>query len=155
MSTYRPHIVLYSHDTFGLGHPRINLAISPQLAHDSPQLSQLLVTGSPQAHHYRFPSELDYIKLPAIQKRAGGDYGARTLDVNFASMVRWRANMILQAVREFKPDILLVDKAPAGMRGHYEHLFAPCPNPGGYRRVTFHDRTEVCFARSRWDGSRA
>ncbi len=112
-----PHLLLYSHDTFGLGHLRRNLAIAHRLAEDYPQISQLLVTGSGQAHQYPLPARLDYIKLPAIQKHANGDYRARTLDLDFPAIMRWRANMIRQAAREFKPDLLLVDKAPAGMSG--------------------------------------
>lgn len=117
MNIFTPRLILYSHDTFGLGHLRRNLAISHQLAHDYPQISQLLVTGSSQVHHYPLPAELDYIKLPAIHKGSNGDYQARTLNVSLAGIVHWRANMILQAAREFEPDILLVDKAPAGMCG--------------------------------------
>ncbi len=117
MTISTPHLVLYSHDTFGLGHLRRNLTISHRLAHDYPWISQLLITGSAQTHHYPLPAQLDYIKLPSIRKKPNGDYGARTLDLDFPGIMRWRSNMILHAVREFEPDLVLVDKAPAGMRG--------------------------------------
>ncbi len=117
MGSYKPHLVLYSHDTFGLGHLRRNLAISHQFAVDYPQISQLLITGSTQVHHYKLPASLDYVKLPSIEKTGNSDYRSRTLDLDSTEIIRWRANMILQAVHEFQPDILLVDKAPAGMAG--------------------------------------
>jgi predicted glycosyltransferase len=113
----RPHIVLYSHDTLGLGHLRRNLAISRRLGQDHPQFSQLLLTGSPHVHRYPLPEQLDYIKFPAVEKQRTGEYLARTLDIDSEQIIRWRARTALEAVREFEPDILLVDKAPAGLKG--------------------------------------
>ncbi len=117
MGTYKPHLVLLSHDTFGLGHLRRNLAISHRLKLDYPQMSQLMITGSSQVLHYQLPAALDYIKLPAIEKEANSDYRSRILDLDFPQIVHRRANMILQSAHKSQPDIMLVDKAPAGMAG--------------------------------------
>jgi predicted glycosyltransferase len=110
-------IVHYSHDTYGLGHIRRTLAIARQLSEDGPDVSQLLITGSMQAHMYQLPERLDYIKLPSINKRSSGEYCARVLALPFETALAMRENVIFEATRNFEPDLVLVDKAPAGMKG--------------------------------------
>ncbi len=106
--------MLYSHDTYGLGHLRRTLAIAHQLARDLPNASQLLLTGSMVAGAFSLPPHLDLIKLPALSKHNNGRYKARALPLSLAQTVAWREQMILQAATAFSPDLLLVDKAPAG-----------------------------------------
>ncbi len=68
----KPKILLYSHDTYGLGHLRRSLSIAGQIAHDLPQASQLLLTGSMVAGAFSLPPRLDLIKLPTLSKRSSG-----------------------------------------------------------------------------------
>jgi predicted glycosyltransferase len=110
-------IFLYSHDTYGLGHIRRTLTIAQQLAQDLPRISQLLVTGSMQSHSFDLPARLDYIKLPAVNKRSSGAYCSHVLSVPFDTTMALREDIIFNAVQHFKPDVMLVDKAPAGMKG--------------------------------------
>ena len=117
MSVCQPRIMFYSHDTFGLGHLRRTLAIAGQLARDLPRASQLIITGSMVAGGFRLPPHLDLIKLPALSKRGDGRYKARTLPLSLSRTVAWREQMILEAARAFQPDLLLVDKTPAGVLG--------------------------------------
>jgi predicted glycosyltransferase len=110
-------ILLYSHDTFGLGHLRRSLAIAGQIARDLPQAHQLLITGSMVAGAFDLPPRLDLIKLPALSKRTSGQYKARVLPLTLNQTINWREQMILQAVINFKPDLVLVDKVAAGVQG--------------------------------------
>ncbi|MBI4674866.1 MAG: hypothetical protein HY741_24765 [Chloroflexi bacterium] len=112
-----PRILLYSHDTFGLGHLRRTLAIAHQLARVLPEASQLLVTGSMVAGAFALPPKLDLIKLPALSKHSDGRYKARALRLSLSQIIAWRKQMILQAVQLFAPDLVLVDKTPAGVEG--------------------------------------
>lgn len=127
-----PKILLYSHDTFGLGHLRRSLAIAGQLALDLPQAHQLLVTGSMVAGAFDLPPRLDLIKLPALSKRSSGRYKARALPLTLNQTIAWREQMILQAVVAFKPDLVLVDKVAAGVQGELRpalhHLKACAPH---------------------------
>ena len=75
----KPRILLYSHDTFGLGHLRRSLSIAHQIAQDIPEARQLLLTGSMVAGAFALPQHLDLIKLPALSKRSSGKYKARVL----------------------------------------------------------------------------
>ncbi len=113
----KPKILLYSHDTYGLGHLRRSLAIAHRLAHDIPNLYQLLVTGSMVAGAFALPPRLDMVKLPALTKRSSGKYKARALPLSLKQVIAWREHLILQAVQHFKPDIVLVDKVADGVCG--------------------------------------
>ncbi|GAB4283246.1 MAG: glycosyltransferase [Candidatus Promineifilaceae bacterium] len=113
----KPRILLYSHDTYGLGHLRRSLSIAEQIASDIPNVHQLLLTGSMVAGAFALPPRLDMIKLPAISKRSTGQYKTRTLPLTLKQTLAWREQIILQAAVNFKPDLLLVDKVAAGVHG--------------------------------------
>jgi predicted glycosyltransferase len=117
MAFHKPRILLYSHDTYGLGHLRRSLAIAHQFAADIKGVSQLLVTGSMVAGAFALPPGLDMVKLPALTKRSNGDYTPRALPMGLRDVITWRQQMILQAAVHFRPDMLLVDKSPAGVQG--------------------------------------
>ena len=58
-------ILLYSHDTAGLGNISRTLLLAKTLHHDYPNAAILIVTGSPVIHAFRIPDGVDYIKLPS------------------------------------------------------------------------------------------
>lgn len=127
----KPRIMLYSHDTFGLGHLRRSLSIAHAIAQAIPKSHQLLVTGSMVAGAFALPPRLDMIKLPALSKRSSGQYKARTLPLTLKQTLTWREQLLLQAAQNFKPDLLLVDKVAAGTQGEllptlrYLRAFSP------------------------------
>jgi predicted glycosyltransferase len=110
-------IMLYSHDSYGLGHIRRSLEIAKHLSDSIPQASLIMLTGSMQAHAYSLPERMEYIKLPALTKDAAGRYCSRLLPHAIDITVKLREKIILESIRNLKPDLLLVDKAPAGIRG--------------------------------------
>ena len=113
----KPRVLLYSHDTFGLGHLRRTLSVAEQLHRDLPGVHQLILTGSMVAGAFGLPPRLDLIKLPALSKRSTGEYKARALPLSLRQTLAWREQMILQAVRTFEPHLVLVDKVAAGVHG--------------------------------------
>jgi len=108
--------MLYSHDTFGLGHLNRNLKIARALKNRFPAISILLVTGSPQAQRFKLPEGVDYVKLPAVHKVGEEGYAPRYLDIPFKQVLAVRTNILLQTVKEYRPHILLVDHSPLGMK---------------------------------------
>jgi predicted glycosyltransferase len=114
MTSPRPRIMLYSHDTYGLGHLRRSLSIAARLSRDIPDVSQLLMTGSIVPGAFGLPDGVDMLKLPALTKRSSGRYAARILPLDLSEIISWRSQMIEQAARAFRPDLLLVDKSAAG-----------------------------------------
>jgi predicted glycosyltransferase len=117
LATGAPRLLLYAHDTYGLGHLRRSLAIAGRLAQAVPNLTTLLVTGSPVAQQFTLPPRVDSVKLPAVVKIGDDHYRARDLDLSLEQMVRLRAALISEVATHFAPDVMLVDHAPAGMKG--------------------------------------
>lgn len=112
--------MVYSHDTFGLGNIRRMLAICKYLLDSIPKLSILVVSGSPMLHSFRLPQGLDYIKLPCLNRGESGELSVKYLGTETDETVKLRADLILAAATNFKPDLLLVDKKPNGIEGELE-----------------------------------
>jgi predicted glycosyltransferase len=111
-------LVIYSHDTFGLGNIRRSLVICKYLSHSIAGLSTLIVTGSPMLHRFRIPDGVDYIKLPCLKRNETGDLAVsyvKSLEVR--DIVAVRRDTLFSVMRSFAPDLLLVDKKPAGLAG--------------------------------------
>ncbi|MHB2006468.1 MAG: glycosyltransferase family protein [Acidobacteriaceae bacterium] len=113
-------LLVYSHDTFGLGNIKRMLAICTHLHASIPDLSILIVSGSPMLHSFRVSPGIDYIKLPCLKRSDSGDLGVRFLELEVEEIVRLRRELILATVVSFKPDIVLVDKKPEGLAGEME-----------------------------------
>ena len=66
-------------------------------------------------HAFRLSPRIDYIKLPCLRRNEDGGYDVRSLGLSFDETIGLRSNIILNAVLDFKPDLILVDKKPAGV----------------------------------------
>ena len=108
-------VLIYSHDTFGLGNIRRMLEVARHLVQSSSEVSVLVITGSPMLHAFRIPARIDYVKLPCLSRNTEGRYGARFLDLSLDATVRLRANLIRSTITDFAPDLILVDKKPFGV----------------------------------------
>ena len=108
-------LLVYSHDTFGLGNIRRMLCICEYLLTAIPDLSILLVSGSPMVHSFRLPRHLDYIKLPCLKRTEAGDYAVRAMGTSLDETVKLRSELLQITVANFRPQLLLVDKKPYGV----------------------------------------
>jgi predicted glycosyltransferase len=108
--------LLYSHDTFGLGHLRRSRTIATALVEADPDCSALIVTGSPIAGRFDFPERVDHARLPGVIKLADGSYTSSSLRMDIDKMVSLRGAIIATVEREFQPDLLIIDKEPWGFR---------------------------------------
>ena len=88
-------LMVYSHDTFGLGNIRRMLAICTHLLDTIPNLSILLVSGSPMLQSFRLPQGLDYIKLPCVNRGESGQLSAKYLSTDVNEILQLRADLIL------------------------------------------------------------
>ncbi len=113
-------LIVYSHDGFGLGNIRRMLAICTHLLHSIPDLSILMLSGSPMLHSFRLPKGLDYIKLPCLNRGISGELSAKYLGTEVEETVLLRSQLILSAIASFRPDVFLVDKKPYGMRNELQ-----------------------------------
>ncbi|MFW8594240.1 glycosyltransferase family protein [Cribrihabitans neustonicus] len=112
-----PRILLYSHDTFGLGHLRRSRALAGAITAANPHASALILTGSPVAGRFSFPNRVDHVRLPGVIKRADGSYASRTMGMSIEETTELRAALIRSTVEQFSPDMLIADKEPTGFRG--------------------------------------
>jgi predicted glycosyltransferase len=110
-------LLVYSHDTFGLGNIRRMLAICEYLLETLPNLSILLVSGSAQLTCFRLPQGLDTLKLPCMRRDLAGELSPKSLGTSAEDLVRIRTDLIRSVVMNFQPDVLLVDKKPSGISG--------------------------------------
>lgn len=113
-------IVLYSHDSQGLGHVRRNLALAHHLSLALPRLvgrpvSGLLATGLPQASRFPLPDGFDWLALPGITKGERG-YRPRHLDASMESLIDLRSHLLATALLRFRPHLVVVDRHPLGVR---------------------------------------
>ncbi|WP_234221700.1 glycosyltransferase family protein [Ruegeria pomeroyi] len=110
-------VMLYSHDTFGLGHLRRSRALAAAITQADPSASALILTGSPVAGRFTFPRRVDHVRLPGVTKRADGSYASQTMGMGIDEVTDLRSGLIRGAAERYDPDILIVDKEPTGFRG--------------------------------------
>jgi predicted glycosyltransferase len=113
-------ILIYSHDGFGLGNIRRMLRIATHVAGALSDVSVLVISGSPMVQGFRIAPQIDYIKLPSVTRTAREGYATRSLGLETEATFELRANIILAAVADFRPDVILVDKKPLGMHDELE-----------------------------------
>jgi predicted glycosyltransferase len=112
-----PKILLYSHDTFGLGNIRRTLLLAEELSGQYPGAAILMVTGSQMVHSFRIPDGVDYIKLPCLDRIDAERYEPRFLRSWSEEVKRTRSAILEKSVLGFEPDLMIVDKRPAGVDG--------------------------------------
>lgn len=110
-----PRVLMYSHDTIGLGHMRRNSAIAARIVENDPTASVLMLVGSPSGMIFDLPPGVDYIKLPSLSKVARDVWRPQSLRISSDDTRSMRASIIEQAADSFDPDVILVDHEPGGV----------------------------------------
>ena len=110
-------VVLYSHDTFGLGHLRRSRALASALTQSGTVGSAIILTGSPVAGRFTFPPAVDHVRLPGVKKLADGSYVSQNAGMDLEATTSLREGLINSTIAQYDPDLLIVDKEPTGFRG--------------------------------------
>ncbi|CAA6809264.1 MAG: Mlr3248 protein [uncultured Thiotrichaceae bacterium] len=110
-------LMIYSHDSFGLGHLRRCRAIAHALVDAYKGLSVLILTGSPIIGQFDFKARVDFVRIPGIIKLHNGSYTSLALHIDLEDTLALRESIIHHTARVFAPDIFLVDKEPTGLQG--------------------------------------
>jgi predicted glycosyltransferase len=109
-------VLLYSHDTYGLGHFRRNSAIAHALRRQDRDARIVMLTGSAFAGGWRLPAGVELVRMPGVVKVGADEY--RPVTAKSMSAVRdERAHIIGSTLLRVRPDVFLVDHAPLGMKG--------------------------------------
>ncbi len=111
-STY--NILMYSHDTYGLGHIRRTMAIANHLRDKNTNV--LILTGSPIVGRFPFPQQVDFVRIPGMIKKTNDEYQSLSIRIEQEHALSIRTNIILATAQTFKPDLFIVDKEPHGLK---------------------------------------
>jgi predicted glycosyltransferase len=111
-STY--NILMYSHDTYGLGHIRRTMAIASHLL--GPRINILILTGSPIAGRFSFPDRIDFVRIPGMIKKTNDEYLPLSIKINAQHALNIRKNIITATAKTFQPHLFIVDKEPLGLK---------------------------------------
>ncbi|EFL88061.1 glycosyltransferase family protein [Ahrensia sp. R2A130] len=113
-------ILMYSHDTFGLGHLRRSRAIAHALVDRFKGLNILILSGSQIAGAFDFKARVDFVKVPSVIKLYSGEYTSVSDHIDIADTLAMRESLIRKTAKLFDPDIFIVDKEPMGLKGEIE-----------------------------------
>jgi len=113
-------ILMYSHDTFGLGHLRRCRTIAHSLVEDFRGLQVLIISGATIAGAFDYRARVDFVKIPSVIKRRNGEYQSMERHIDINDTLKMRASIIRSTAEMFQPDIFIVDKEPMGLRGEVE-----------------------------------
>jgi predicted glycosyltransferase len=113
-------VLIYSHDTFGLGHLRRCRAIAHALVERSKDVSVLILSGSPIIGSFDFRARVDFVRVPGVIKLRNGEYTSLNLHVDIEEMLAMRASIMQHTAEIFDPDLFIVDKEPLGLRGELQ-----------------------------------
>lgn len=110
-------VLMYSHDTFGLGHLRRCRTIAHSLVENFQGLSVLIISGSAIAGAFDFRARVDFVKIPSVIKLRNGEYTSLAGHIDIGDTIRMRESIIRHTAETFRPDIFIVDKEPMGLHG--------------------------------------
>ncbi len=110
-------VLIYSHDTMGLGHLRRCRAIAHSLVRRYEHLSVLILSGSPIIGSFDFRARVDFVRVPGVIKLRNGEYTTLNLDIDLEKTLSMRSSIIRHTADIFDPDVFIVDKEPLGLRG--------------------------------------
>ncbi len=117
-------VLIYSHDSFGLGHLRRCREIAHALVEAEKNLSVLILSGSPIIGSFDFRARVDFVRIPGVIKLRNGDYTSLKLLIDIEQTMALRASIIEHTAKIYDPDLFIVDKEPLGLRGEVEGALA-------------------------------
>jgi len=110
-------VLIYSHDSFGLGHLRRCREIAHGLVGAISNLTVLILSGSPIIGSFDFRARVDFVRIPGVIKLRNGEYTPLNLHIDIEDTLAIRASIVEHTANIFDPDLFLVDKEPLGLRG--------------------------------------
>jgi len=110
-------VLVYSHDTFGLGHLRRCRTLAHSLVEHNKNLSVLILSGSPIIGSFDFRSRVDFVRVPGVIKLRDGQYTSLNLHMDIEETLELRSSVIQHTALIFDPDVFIIDKEPTGLRG--------------------------------------
>ena len=123
-------VLIYSHDTFGLGHLRRCRTIAHALVEKYKGLSVLILSGSPIIGSFDFRARVDFVRIPGVIKLYNGEYTSLGLHLDISQTMAIRSSIIQHTAEIFAPDVFIVDKEPLGLRGELQETLTQLKSRG-------------------------
>ncbi|MCG8354131.1 MAG: hypothetical protein MI920_01035 [Kiloniellales bacterium] len=123
-------MLIYSHDSFGLGHLRRCREIAHALVEQDKSLSVLILSGSPIIGSFDFRARVDFVRVPGVIKLRNGDYTSLNLHIDVEQTMAIRSSIIEHTAKIYDPDLFLVDKEPLGLRGEVKETLQQLKSRG-------------------------
>ena len=142
-------VLIYSHDSFGLGHLRRCREIAHALVEAEKHLSVLILSGSPIIGSFDFRARVDFVRVPGVIKLRNGDYTSLKLYIDVEQTLAMRMSIIEHTAKIYDPDLFIVDKEPLGLRGEVESTLKHMKSVGH----ALHSRPARRYGRARASGS--
>ncbi|MBB4955766.1 putative glycosyltransferase [Agrobacterium vitis] len=117
-------ILMYSHDTFGLGHLRRCRTIAHSLVEDYRGVQVLIISGATIAGAFDYRARVDFVKIPSVIKLHNGEYTSMDRHIDLHETLKMRQSIIRHTAESFEPDMFIIDKEPLGLRGEVEDTLA-------------------------------
>ncbi len=124
------HLILYSHDTFGLGHIRRNRKIAKALVDRFADLHATIITGSEISGEYSTHPRIKYVEIPQVDKQPDGQYIAVGSNQTFDQVITARKEVINKYVMANPADLFIADKEPLGLGGELTDAIAHFKSTG-------------------------
>lgn len=123
-------VLIYSHDSFGLGHLRRCRAIAHELVGRYKGISVLILSGSPVIGSFEFRARVDFVRIPGVIKLKDGSYTSLGLHIDLEQTLAIRETIIRRTAEAFNPDLFIVDKEPLGLLGEVKETLTMLRNRG-------------------------
>jgi predicted glycosyltransferase len=117
-------VLMYSHDTFGLGHLRRCREIAHALVQAYRGLSVMIISGATIAGAFDYRVRVDFVKVPSVIKLHNGEYQSMARHTSLDETLKMRRSIIRHTAESFRPDIFITDKEPMGLHGEIEETLA-------------------------------
>jgi predicted glycosyltransferase len=119
---------MYSQDGMGLGHLRRTHNIAREVLARQPEAAILVVADSPVAPFFTPIPGMTFLKLQTIVKVGNGEWRSGNETMSIDEAVEQRGQQIVDAYREFQPDVITVDHMPLGALGELRPLLDTASN---------------------------
>lgn len=115
-------LLIYTQDSYGLGHLRRATNLANALVSLHKNLTVLMLVDSPVAPFFDLAERIDFVKLPTIVKVDAGVFRSDQLSIDYGTVNSLRSGLICETIRHFQPHVMLVDHMPGGANNE---LIAP------------------------------
>jgi predicted glycosyltransferase len=114
-------VLIYAHDTFGMGHVSRALKLAGVCTR-LPETTVLIATGTAVPSLKDVPAGVDLVKIPSLRSVHSNTLTFQSFNTSLSgeAIFRIRSGLLKTLVKEFSPDLLLVDLFPKGVEGELE-----------------------------------